>query len=108
MKNNVESAQQLKMVIEYILWSYDQNVHTIENHDVSVIVQDLSNVWMVKIKYIGEVKKGQRYVDPSLNEDDEYRYTDSEFSLLKKESFRQLTKYVEDIAQEISKINLED
>ncbi len=108
MKNNVETAQQLKMVIEYILWNYNENVETISDKDMEVIVQDLSNVWMVRIKYIGDVKRGERFVDPSLDGEDTFIYTDSEFSLLKKESYRQLTKYVEDICNEIAKIKLED
>jgi len=107
MKNNIETAKELKSVIDYILWNYNENVGNIADKLPTVIVQDLSNVWMVRINYIGEIRKGNTEIDPILQTDDEPVMTDWEFHLLKKESFRQLTKYVEDICEEINKIELE-
>lgn len=107
MKNNIETPKELKAVIDYILWNYNENVGSIADKQPEVIVQDLSNVWMVRIKYIGEIKKAERFADPTLGGDDEPVMTDSEFHLMKKESFRQLTKYVEDICEAINKIELE-
>lgn len=106
MENKITSVQQLIAVINYILWSYDVNNDSINDKQPKVIVQDLNNVWLVRIEYIGEIRKGNGHEDPQTATDDQFIMINSEFNLLKKESFRQLTKYINDVCEEISKIKM--
>lgn len=102
----IKTADTLKTLIEYILWNYDAHATQIADKSPTVTVQDLSNTWIVKIAYTAEVKKGNGEMDETMV-GDEYVPTESVFTLLKTEGFRQLTKYVEEICDEIAKIELE-
>lgn len=107
MTNRCQTISQLKSVIEYIIWNYSENVTNIDDKEPVVIVQDLSNIFIVQILYICEIRKGDSEIDPTISIEDEPRFTKLEFNLLKGESFRQLTKYVEDICEEIANIKID-
>ena len=107
MNNQIQTADNLKAIINYILWSFDVNNDSIAHLNPVVIVQDLSNVWTIKIEYTAEIVRGSVHGDPTILADDKVKRTDSQFTLLKTESFRQLTKYVEDICEEMGKVEID-
>ena len=108
MNKPINSPEQLKGIIEYILWSYDANCSTIADKSPEVFIEDYNSTYIVTITYIAGMEKGRvKSSDPQINDEDETLLADGKFTLLKTEKFRQLTKYVEDICAEIAKIEIE-
>ena len=107
MKKNIATISELKAVIEYIIWSHNENLDSIEDKQPNVFIKDLGNVYEVKILFIGEIKRGDSEQDPTISIDDEPVFTNTEFSVLKDESFRNITKYVEDACREIANVKID-
>jgi len=107
MKNSIITISELKSVIEYIIWNYDENVNSIEDKQPNVFIKDLGNVYEVKILFIGEIKRGDGEQDPTISIDDEPIFTNTEFSVLKNEIYQKITKYVEDACNEIANVKID-
>lgn len=103
-KATFKTAGELKAVIDYILFDYDLNVSNIADKKPEVIIQEMSNVFCVKIQHTGEIIPAHNSsLDPATHKEDVLETITSEFTLLKTEGFFALQKYVHDICDEMSK-----
>lgn len=108
MNKIINTTTELKSIVDYIIWNYDENVDKIADKCPEAIVEETNNTYIVTITYVAGIEKGRvKSSDPQINDEDEQVIDQAKFTLLKTEKFRQLTKYVEDICAEIAKIEIE-
>lgn len=104
MENQVKTKEQLIAVINFMLWNYDEYCAVIKDAKATVEVVEHARCFDVKINYIVGIKKGSG--EGPTQVDDETNTCTEEFTLLKLEGFKQLNKYVEDICDSISKVEV--
>jgi hypothetical protein len=107
MKTKIETIEELKAVINFILWNYNEYCAEIADKMPTVKIGELESKFLIKISYVGGIEKAIVELNPELQDDDKVILTEYEFTLLKSEGFKQLNKYVEDICDSISEIDLE-
>lgn len=104
MENQVKTKEELIAVINFIMWNYAFWNYGIEDKKPTVDVEESELSFKVKINYIAEIIRGSG--DGPTQVDDEINTYTEEFTLLKSEGFKQLNKYVEDICDSISKVEV--
>jgi hypothetical protein len=96
------SLEQLRAVVEYIIFEYDHNVHSILNLKPTINIFEQSNVFVVKIEWMAGMERAHNPVSDSItHKDDKPILADAQFTLLKPEGFFTLNKYMTDICEEM-------